>query len=263
MNNLGLNTILNEYNYNHRLYHENISRIINLIEQSDGSPRPRTTQNRYYATSSPTQSNQQSNRFRPRTLQEQILFFLNSASATNSPNSVGAPTAEQIQNATENMNYSADLIHTICPISLEAFQDQEPVTRIRHCGHIFRQDCLRRWFENHDVCPVCRYSITSTSVPLSSPRSQTQRSTQSSSIISQLLHNLLDFSGSDYGYEYTYNTSIGNTGNMLYEITIPLFQNGASSTENENSNGDAEDETISETGEDDTDVITIGNISVD
>jgi len=217
MDNSNLNTVLREYTYNHRLYNENIGRIISLIENN----RSQTTQNRYFT------SNRTSRSYNRPTLQEQILFFLNSASAASAASTntttQDRPTQRQIQDATENLNYYSDLGHTICPISLETFQYQEPITRIRHCGHIFRQECLRRWFENHSVCPVCRHNITTRQTTIendTSPPTRNTRQNTSYSFLSQLLQSVMDLSGS--GSRYT--SSIGNTGDLLYEISIPLFQ---------------------------------------
>jgi len=248
---LNLNNILHEYNYNHRLYNENIGRIISLIENNEQN----TTRNRAFTTN----RNSRSHNNRPLSLQDQILFFLNSAASTYTPPTTttqNRPTREQIQENTENLYYSSDLgLSTICPISLETFQSQEPITRIRHCGHIFRQECLQRWFENHSVCPVCRYNITTTrqtnstiennTAPASAAPATTtttvpalsaipstrnaRQNTSSYSILSQLLQSVMDLSGSGY------TTSIGNSGDLLYEISIPLFR-GENTTDTEDSN---------------------------
>ena len=39
------------------------------------------------------------------------------------------------------------------------FNDNETVTIIRHCGHIFNSDELATWFQSNCRCPVCRYDI--------------------------------------------------------------------------------------------------------
>lgn len=268
MNNLSLNlnTIINEYNYNQRLYNENISRMINLIENSH-SPRPHPSTNRYFM-GTPVR--------RPRTLQEQIMFFLNSTAAAatvGEHNNTIRPTPQQIQNATENMLYSTDteVNHTVCPISLEAFQNNEPITRIRRCGHIFRRECLQQWFSNHTVCPVCRYNILNSDAPPeeAEPAQTNETRAGTENILSRLLQNLLDLSGTDIDYEYT---STGNNGNLLYEFTIPLYRSsgggggGGGSRERSTQEIDLQEDNIEDNDFDDdadADAITIGNISVD
>jgi hypothetical protein len=67
----------------------------------------------------------------------------------------------QISESTEQLRYGELLypMHTVCPISHEPFNENSQVTVIRHCGHIFNTSELNTWFENHFICPVCRYDI--------------------------------------------------------------------------------------------------------
>ena len=71
------------------------------------------------------------------------------------------PTQSQIETATRRVRYS-DIIspkNTSCPILLTNFNDNDMVTVIRHCSHIFNTNELNTWFRNHCNCPVCRYDI--------------------------------------------------------------------------------------------------------
>lgn len=71
------------------------------------------------------------------------------------------PSQEQIETATRNVRYS-DIVSPInrsCPISLENFNDNDMVTVIRYCGHIFNTEELNTWFVTNCRCPVCRYDI--------------------------------------------------------------------------------------------------------
>jgi len=71
------------------------------------------------------------------------------------------PTQSQIETSTRNVRYS-DIVsprNRSCPISLDNFEDNEIVTVIRQCGHIFRRDEFNTWFRSHCNCPVCRYDI--------------------------------------------------------------------------------------------------------
>ncbi len=71
------------------------------------------------------------------------------------------PTQSQIESATRNVRY-CDIsrpINTQCPISMEDFDDNNMVTVIRHCGHIFNTENLMNWFRTNCRCPVCRYDI--------------------------------------------------------------------------------------------------------
>ena len=71
------------------------------------------------------------------------------------------PTQSQIETATRRVRY-CDIVspkNTSCPILLTNFNDNDMVTVIRHCGHIFNTNELNTWFRNHCNCPVCRYDI--------------------------------------------------------------------------------------------------------
>ena len=71
------------------------------------------------------------------------------------------PTQTQIETATRLVRY-CDIVspkNTSCPISLTNFNDNDMVSVIRHCGHIFNTDELNTWFRSHCTCPVCRFDI--------------------------------------------------------------------------------------------------------
>ena len=71
------------------------------------------------------------------------------------------PTSAQIETATRRVRY-CDIVspkNVSCPISLTNFNDNDMVTVIRHCGHIFNTNELNTWFRSHCNCPVCRYDI--------------------------------------------------------------------------------------------------------
>jgi hypothetical protein len=71
------------------------------------------------------------------------------------------PTQIQIENATRIVRF-ADIVRPInnsCPITLDNFGDNNSVSVIRHCNHIFNTDALNNWFRSNCRCPVCRYDI--------------------------------------------------------------------------------------------------------
>jgi hypothetical protein len=73
------------------------------------------------------------------------------------------PTPSQIEAATRIVRYS-DILNPrnrACPISLENFNDNEMVSVIRFCSHIFNTEQLNTWFRSNCRCPVCRYDIRS------------------------------------------------------------------------------------------------------
>ncbi len=78
------------------------------------------------------------------------------------------PSREQVENATEELTYGSYVQYqnennlTICeqcPIDLQSFEENEPLLKIKHCGHVFKKNNLLQWFTRNTKCPVCRYDI--------------------------------------------------------------------------------------------------------
>jgi len=71
------------------------------------------------------------------------------------------PTEEQIDRALRMINYSvnSENISTNCPITLENFEEGQPICQIINCGHCFSEAAIKNWFRSHVRCPVCRYDI--------------------------------------------------------------------------------------------------------
>jgi hypothetical protein len=42
-----------------------------------------------------------------------------------------------------------------CTICLNRFRHMENVVKVK-CGHLFHEECLQPWIEQHDTCPMCR-----------------------------------------------------------------------------------------------------------
>lgn len=121
-------------NDQNRIYINNIPYIIENIE--------------YYNTTSLTDTT------RPITTTREIVepFF--------SPVSV-YPTSQQIQNSVRILKYNEiqNPLNLSCPISLENFNEEDEVSQIIYCGHIFNTCPLNEWFRSNVRCPVCRYDI--------------------------------------------------------------------------------------------------------
>ena len=116
------------------------------------------------------------------------------------------PTQSQIDSATRRVRY-CDIVsptNTSCPISLTNFEDNDMVTVIRHCGHIFNTNELNRWFTSHCNCPVCRYDIRDYNLNSSSVFSRVNQGA-SSNISSQ-----------------NYNSQLSSQPNIERNNTSPL-----------------------------------------
>lgn len=70
------------------------------------------------------------------------------------------PTERDISNNCTTMSFSdCSSNQTMCPIDRIEFEPTDQVMRINGCGHIFREENLRRVFQNESRCPMCRYNI--------------------------------------------------------------------------------------------------------
>ena len=74
------------------------------------------------------------------------------------------PTSEEISQATKIIRYSEieNPINDRCPISHEIFEDDDIVTQIIFCNHIFKSEEINTWFQRNSHCPVCRHNIITT-----------------------------------------------------------------------------------------------------
>ena len=181
--------ILLDYHNQINTYQENMRAVFNITEHMlpPSETRTRTTYSANNNNTPITDSNSTSNlsnRLWQSLLQSPsyILEFdanslLNRNSNTNT-RQTPRPTPLQIQTATSLFSYNPQenpLPITICPITLEEFQEDEILMRIRGCGHIFKAVELHRWFERNHKCPSCRYDITTAafSLPTTSSTSAT------------------------------------------------------------------------------------------
>ena len=135
------------------------------------------------------------------------------------------PSLLDITNSTRIVRYDSIIspLNESCPISLERFHNDDYVTQINYCGHIFKSAELEVWFQNNVRCPVCRYDIRS--------HNNTNRRNHNSTLINnfaeQIVSNLL-------------NTDILNSedlsNNRLIVETFLLHNPNSNTNSNNNTN---------------------------
>lgn len=148
--------ILEDYHAQMRMYQENVRTILDITQTF----LPTTQRERVYPTVTPPSSSIL-DLLRNNTYSVEIERLIPSLFSNNNNQNV-SPTALQIASATTT--FTCDLSNNVlssqvCPISLEEFIDGEQLTRIRHCGHVFKMVELSRWFTRNAHCPSCRYDI--------------------------------------------------------------------------------------------------------
>jgi hypothetical protein len=155
---------LNETNM--RRYHDNVGTYIQFLNRAH-IQRRRNQQYGYFSQNNNSVPNAHFSWYPRRNRSPQDTFYTNIINETINhvlPNVFhDVPvnsTPEQVDNATETFDYqTGEYNHTRCPITLDEFQENERVCRIRHCGHIFRENAIKNWFRQNVRCPVCRYDI--------------------------------------------------------------------------------------------------------
>ena len=170
---------------------------------------------------------------RPITLDDFPTLFSPRPSATTPPRPLVTtssstsprPSTQDIRHATRELAFS-DIntpINNICPISREAFTDDEIVMQVVPCGHIFSRDNLRVWFLSSVHCPMCRYDIrnyrnrrTNARERRQSMSSQTNTRNSSSS---QSIDRIASFITNDILRQLETNTS-DTSNNLLFEYTL-------------------------------------------
>jgi len=148
---------LNEANNNIRATLIQMLNINRRTQQSAGVNLSRSTQPSYYLGEYTIPINTLASALNGRTNGRSNSRFLENFF---SPVEV-YPTQSQIEAATRRVRY-CDIVSPLnrsCPISLENFEDNDMVSVIRQCGHIFKTDELNTWFRSNCRCPVCRYDI--------------------------------------------------------------------------------------------------------
>jgi len=129
------------------------------------------------------------------------------------------PTQTQIETATRVARYS-DIItpqNISCPISLDVFNDNDMVTLIRYCGHIFKTDEINRWFRSNCRCPICRYDIRNYSQNRNSENVNVLERTNSIDTSNNLFH---ENESSELSEEITQNINLTNTNNSTNNVNL-------------------------------------------
>ena len=94
-------------------------------------------------------------------------FINNTLNANNSYSNPANPV--DISNNTTEMLYSRERFtnQDRCVISQQLFDESSNIIIINRCGHIFGRDSLLQFkFETNSRCPICRYDINTSTIPL-------------------------------------------------------------------------------------------------
>jgi len=84
------------------------------------------------------------------------------------------PNQAQIRRATTDTTFReiSNPSNLLCPITQQPFDNNDEVTIIDHCHHIFTRRDLSEWFGNNVRCPVCRFDIRDYQEPITTHPSE-------------------------------------------------------------------------------------------
>ena len=198
----------NSNNVENNLPTDNTSSISYLINEYTIPINRNTNNNRYRNTN--TNNNRNTNNIRNNNRNslfptQTIVDSYNILETLFQPVQI-YPTLSQIEAATRRVRYCdiARPINMSCPISMDEFNDNDMVTVIRHCGHIFHNEHIMNWFRSNCRCPVCRYDIRE----------------YNSNVSNLFLNNTRDSSGNNIERNNnTMNTSQDSSGNNTNNTT--------------------------------------------
>ena len=129
MENNDILRIISDYNFNQDRYNRNMASLISILRDH-------------------SMSSNRSGLFEFTFTPSDIASLMNLFDPSGSP-------VPDISSATTVFNYNSSTPLT-CPITLEPIVEGESVMKINRCGHVFKEAALRRWFEGHSQCPLCR-----------------------------------------------------------------------------------------------------------
>jgi hypothetical protein len=144
MENADILRIIHDYNYNQDIYNRNMSSFIGLLRDARRERTDIFT-------------------FTPSDISALVgLFDFSNAFFDISGGSNTGLSATDIENGASVYGYQLfpDTPPHTCPITLDAMIEGEAVMKINRCGHVFKEAALRRWFEAHSHCPVCRGRVS-------------------------------------------------------------------------------------------------------
>jgi hypothetical protein len=134
--------IISQYNHNQEDYNRNMASLIDIMQQQQQPRRSNDVYTFEFGVSDAASA---------------LLSLFDPSRNLSSSSSVNTGLSEtDISCGTVVFNYVSEMPSLICPITLEQVQPGDSVMQINNCRHRFKENALRRWFDNHQRCPVCR-----------------------------------------------------------------------------------------------------------
>jgi len=156
--------LLNNYNENIRAhnhivdsYNSNIFGILNLLQILLDHY---LLNQRNFSNRNPNIRSRNVNENRQNFDISSLIYLLSLPSSFEAPlpRNLGL-THLQFEEFTQTIHYDESMNENRCAITLDEFVHNEEICKITVCGHYFKKVALLRWFDNHTICPVCRFNL--------------------------------------------------------------------------------------------------------
>ena len=86
--------------------------------------------------------------------------FINQTLTTHqsSSNPVSPERLTTLDSFKYNKETHTDLNDSICVICLDGFEDGHSIIKL-DCRHPYHSSCIKKWFTEHNTCPICKAII--------------------------------------------------------------------------------------------------------
>ena len=125
-------------------------------------------------------------------------FYVHAPETTTTPRRLTTmQIIDNIRTFAYKDNMANNLMDVVCPISQCNFKEDDILCELNRCKHVFKQEDIFRWLNQHTNCPVCRTeiveneSIQTTSAIRNTPNSRTNETDRLGENLENILNETL------------------------------------------------------------------------
>lgn len=133
------------------------SYVLPLIQPRSGSSRSTTTQTDDFLRDTSSQWLQQ---LLGNYTDVSYSFYVQLPETTTSTRRITTgQLVDNIRTFVYQDDMAGDLMDIVCPISQADFKEGDILCELNRCKHVFKQEEIYRWLNQHTNCPVCRTEL--------------------------------------------------------------------------------------------------------
>ena len=57
------------------------------------------------------------------------------------------------------IKFNDSMLHESCSICLEEYIENEVLLKVNKCNHVYHKNCIMKWMDESEICPLCRETI--------------------------------------------------------------------------------------------------------